>query len=326
VLTRYLGADRLAVSEIGLGCMSMSGIYADVGDEKESIEVIHRALDSGCNFLNTSDLYGPFTNEELIGRAIKGRREEVVLATMFGLVVNDAGGVDVNGTPEYVRKACDASLRRLGVDHIDLYFQHRVDLDVPIEETVGAMAQLVSAGKVRHLGLSEASTTSLRRAHATHPVTALQTEMSLFARDAQSDLLPTVRQLGIGFVACSPMGRGLMTGRWRQLDDLAAEDYRRTDPRFGGGNLARNIGVVEQLQALAEIKGCSVAQLAVGWVLAQGEDIVPIPGTRRVRYLEQNLRAADVVLTQSDLDRLDRIAPRGVIAGDRAADMSFVNR
>jgi aryl-alcohol dehydrogenase-like predicted oxidoreductase len=322
---RNLGPSRLAVSAIGLGCMSMSGIYSDPGDERESIAVINAALDDGCNFLNTSDLYGPFTNEELIGRAIRGRRDEAVVATMFGLVPV-SGGVAIQGSPEYVRAACDASLKRLGIDHIDLYFQHRVDLDIPIEETVGAMSELVAAGKIRHLGLSEASANTIRRAHSVHGLTAVQTELSLFARDAELDVLPTVRELGIGFVAYSPMGRGLLTGRWRSPEDLAADDYRRTDPRFQEGNLAANLAMVDALAAMAVDKGCSVTQLAIAWVLSQGEDVVPIPGTRRTSYLENNLRAAEVHLDDDDLRRLDQIVPPGTVKGDRAADMSWVNR
>jgi aryl-alcohol dehydrogenase-like predicted oxidoreductase len=322
---RNLGPSRLAVSAIGLGCMSMSGIYSDPGDDLESIAVINAALDAGCNFLNTSDLYGPFTNEELIGRAIRGRRDEAVVATMFGLVPG-SGGVAIQGSPDYVREACDASLTRLGIDHIDLYFQHRVDLDIPIEETVGAMSELVAAGKVRHLGLSEASANTIRRAHAVHELTAVQTELSLFARDAELEVLPAVRELGIGFVAYSPMGRGLLTGRWRSPDDLAVDDYRRTDPRFQEGNLAANLDMVDALAAMAGDKGCSVTQLAIAWVLHRGHDVVPIPGTRRTSYLEDNLRAAEVQLDDDDLRRLEQIVPPGTVKGDRAADMSWVNR
>jgi aryl-alcohol dehydrogenase-like predicted oxidoreductase len=323
--TRYLGNDRLAVGAIGLGCMSMSGVYQDPGDEKESIEVIRRAIDTGCNFLNTSDLYGPFTNEQLLGRAIAGRREQVVVATMFGLLF-DENGVGYNGKPEYVRTACDASLKRLGVDHIDLYFQHRVDHDVPVEETVGAMAELVSAGKVRHIGLSEAGQESIRRAHATHPVTAVQSELSLFARDTEDGILGVMRELGIGFVAYSPMGRGLLTGRWRRPEDLAPEDYRRTDPRFQGENLESNVGLVEQIRQLAEEKGLTSSQLALAWVLTQGDDIVPIPGTRRLRYLEENLAAEKVVLSADDIRRLEELVPKGSAHGDRVGDMTMVNR
>jgi aryl-alcohol dehydrogenase-like predicted oxidoreductase len=323
--TRYLGHDKLAVGSIGLGCMSMSGVYSDPGDEQESIAVIHRALDEGCNFLNTSDLYGPFTNEELLGRAIAGRRDEVVLATMFGLLF-DGEKFGFNGSPDYVRKACDASLRRLGVDHIDLYFQHRVDHDVPIEETVGAMAELVTSGKVRHLGLSEAGPETIRRAHAVHPITAIQTELSLFARDAEEEILPVIRELGIGFVGYSPMGRGLVTGRWRRPEDLSPDDYRNIDPRFQGDNLAANLEIVARLDQIAAAKHVTASQLALAWVLAQGDDIVPIPGTKRLAYLDSNLAAADISLSDDDLRQLDVVAGRDATQGDRFGDMSFVDR
>jgi aryl-alcohol dehydrogenase-like predicted oxidoreductase len=323
--TRYLGHDKLAVGSIGLGCMSMSGVYSDPGDEQESIAVIHRALDEGCNFLNTSDLYGPFTNEELLGRAIAGRRDEVVLATMFGLLF-DGEKFGFNGSADYVRKACDASLRRLGVDHIDLYFQHRVDHDVPIEETVGAMAELVTSGKVRHLGLSEAGPETIRRAHAVHPITAIQTELSLFARDAEEEILPVIRELGIGFVGYSPMGRGLVTGRWRRPEDLSPDDYRNIDPRFQGDNLAANLEIVARLDQIAAAKHVTASQLALAWVLAQGDDIVPIPGTKRLAYLASNLAAADISLSDDDLRQLDVVAGRDATQGDRFGDMSFVDR
>ena len=325
--TQYLGGDRLAVSRLGLGCMSMSDFYQDAGDEQESVAVIQRALDQGCSLLSTADIYGPFTNERLIGRAIAGRRDEVVVATMFGQVRREDGSfVGFDSRPEYVHKACDASLDRLGVDYIDLYFQHRVDPAVPIEDTIGAMAQLVQAGKVRHLGLSEAAPETIRRAHATHPITALQTEYSLFARDPENEILSTVRELGIGFVAYSPMGRGLLTGRWRTIEDLAADDYRRLDPRFQGENLERNVDVVTRVHEMAREMGCSPAQLALAWVLAQGDDIVPIPGTKRLHSLEENLAALDLVLSTDDLRRLDEIAPVGVTSGDRYGDMTGVNR
>ena len=325
--TRYLGGDRLAVSRLGLGCMSMSDFYQDAGDEQESVAVIQRALDQGCSLLSTADIYGPFTNERLIGRAIAGRRDEVEVATMFGQVRREDGSfVGFDSRPEYVHKACDASLERLGVDYIDLYFQHRVDPTVPIEDTVGAMAQLVQAGKVRHLGLSEAAPETIRRAHATYPITALQTEYSLFARDPENEILSTVRDLGIGFVAYSPMGRGLLTGRWQTIEDLAADDYRRLDPRFQGENLERNVDVVTRVHEMAREMGCSPAQLALAWVLAQGDDIVPIPGTTRLHYLEDNLAALDLVLSTDDLRRLDEIAPIGVTSGDRYGDMTGVNR
>lgn len=325
--TRTLGSSGLTVSALGLGCMSMSDFYVDSGDEKESIAVIHRAVDDGCTFLNTADIYGPFTNEALLGKAIAGRREQVVLATMFGQVrLDDGTFVGINGKPEYVRAACEASLQRLGVDHIDLYTQHRVDPSVPIEETVGTMAELVKAGKVRYLGLSEAAPSTIRRAHATHPIAALQTEYSLFARDPEQDILPTLRELGIGFVAYAPLGRGLLTGRWRKPEDLAPEDYRHLDPRFQDENLKRNLAAVAEIEDIARAKGCTPTQLALAWALAQGEDIVPIFGTRRTRYLAENLAALNVELTVEELERLDSAAPLGATAGDRYADMSAVNR
>jgi aryl-alcohol dehydrogenase-like predicted oxidoreductase len=324
--TRYLGPDRLAVSAIGLGCMGMSEFYG-TGDEQESIAVIHRALDLGCNFLDTADMYGPFTNEQLVGKAIAGRRDEAVLATKFGNERREDGSwVGINGRPEYVRAACDASLRRLGTDHIDLYYQHRVDPTVPIEETVGAMAELVREGKVRHLGLSEAAPDTIRRAHAVHPITALQTEYSLWSRDPEDEILPTVRELGIGFVAYSPLGRGFLTGRWQRPEDVPADDFRHNHPRFQGENFQRNLDVVAKVREIAEEKGCTPAQLALAWVLAQGEDIVPIPGTKRIQYLEENLAALDVTLTPEDLARIEKVAPKGFTAGNRYADMSTVNR
>ncbi len=324
--TRDLGPDRLAVSAIGLGCMGMSEFYG-TGDEQESIEVIHRALHAGCNFLDTADAYGPFTNERLVGRAITGRRDEVVLATKFGNERRaDGSFVGVNGRPGYVRAACDASLQRLGTDHIDLYHQHRVDPTVPIEETVGAMADLVRAGKVGHLGLSEAAPGTIRRAHAVHPITALETEYSLWSRDPEDEILPTTRELGIGFVAYSPLGRGFLTGRWRRPEDIPAGDFRHDNPRFQGENFQRNLDVVAKVRQIAEEKGRTPAQLALAWVLAQGPDIVPIPGTKRVRYLEENLGAPDVTLTPDDLVRIDAVAPKGFTSGARYADMSSVNR
>lgn len=322
---RELGKSGLVVSAMGLGCMSMSGVYQDAGDENESIATIHRALDEGCVFLNTSDLYGPFTNEELVGRAIRGRRDEVVLATMFGLLFLD-GEFAMDGSPEYVQQACDASLLRLGVDHIDLYTQHRVDHSVPIEETVGAMAELVTAGKVRYLGLSEAAPETLRRAHQVHPIAAVQNELSLFARDAEKAVLTAARELGVGFVAYSPMGRGLATGRWSKPADLQPDDYRHMDPRFQQENLAANSELVRALADIAAEKNITTAQLALAWVLAQGPDVVPIPGTKRVRYLEQNLSAAKVVLDADDLRGIDALAPIEAVHGDRFADMSFVDR
>ncbi|HEU5035167.1 MAG TPA: aldo/keto reductase [Mycobacteriales bacterium] len=324
--TRTLGND-LTVSALGLGCMGMSEFYG-AADEGEAIAVIHRALDLGCTFLDTADMYGPFTNEQLVGKAIAGRRDEVVLATKFGNERRpDGSRVGVNGKPEYVHRACDASLQRLGVDHIDLYYQHRVDTTVPIEETVGAMAELVAAGKVRHLGMSEAAPETLRRGHATHPITALQTEWSLWTRDPEDDgVLATTRELGIGFVAYSPLGRGFLTGQIRTIDDLDPHDFRRHGPRFQGENFQRNLDLVDKVEEIAREKGCTPGQLALAWLLAQGDDVVPIPGTKRLRYLEENLAALDVQLTDDDLRRIAAVAPVGVAAGDRYGDMSTVHR
>jgi len=320
---RKLGA--LEVSALGLGCMGMSEFYG-AHDDAQSIATIHRALDLGVNFLDTADMYGPFTNEQLVGRAIRDRRDEVVLATKFGNERNpDGSWVGINGRPEYVRKACDASLQRLGVEHIDLYYQHRVDANTPIEETVGAMAELVRAGKVRHLGLSEAAPRTIRRAHATHPITALQTEYSLWSRDPEDEILPTVRELGIGFVAYSPIGRGFLSGRIKSVDDLEPNDYRRQNPRFKGENFQRNLDLVERIEELAREKRVTPAQLALAWVLAQGEDIVPIPGSRRIPHLEENAAAVDVELTPSDLAVINDAAPVGAAEGDRYPDMSRVN-
>ena len=324
--TRSLGPDQLQVSALGLGCMGMSEFYGGT-DDTESLAVIHAALDAGCTFLDTADMYGPFTNERLVGQAIAGRRDEVVLATKFGNERRaDGSRVGVNGRPEYVRSACDASLERLGVDHIDLYYQHRVDTSVPIEDTVGAMAELVSAGKVRHLGLSEAAVDTIRRAHAVHPITALQTEYSLWTRDPEDEILPTVRELGIGFVAYSPLGRGFLTGRFQSIEDLPEGDFRRVNPRFEGENFAKNLDVVTQVHAIAAEKGCTPGQLAIAWLLAQGGDIVPIPGTKRLSYLQDNLGADDVSLTPADLARIDAVAPKGFASGDRYADMSTISR
>jgi aryl-alcohol dehydrogenase-like predicted oxidoreductase len=328
VKTRTLGSGshQLAVSELGLGCMGMSEFYGAT-DDAESIRVIEHALDAGCLFLDTADMYGPFTNERLVGRAIAGRRDEIVLATKFGNQRNpDGSRLGINGKPEYVRAACDASLERLGVDHIDLYFQHRVDTSVPIEDTVGAMKELVEAGKVRHLGLSEASPSTIRRAHAVHPITALQTEYSLWTRDPEDEIVPLLRELGIGFVAYSPLGRGFLTGQIKSVDDFPEGDFRRHAPRFQGENFQRNLDLVQRVTEIAEGLGCAPGQLAIAWLLAQGADIVPIPGTKRLRYLEENLGAVEVSLTAEQLAAIDEAAPKGGFAGARYADMSSIDR
>jgi aryl-alcohol dehydrogenase-like predicted oxidoreductase len=321
---RSLGSQGLVVSAMGLGCMGMSEFYGP-GDEAESIATIHRAIELGVTFLDTADMYGPHTNEELVGRALQGRRDEVVLATKFG--VDRAGGERrIAGDAAYVHAACEGSLRRLGVDHIDLYYQHRVDTTVPIEETVGAMAELVAEGKVRYLGLSEAAVDTIRRAHAVHPISALQSEYSLWSRDPEDGHLETLRELGIGVVAYSPLGRGFLTGEIRSVDELSPDDVRRNWPRFLGENLERNLQLVERVRELAAEKGVTPGQLALAWVVNQGPDIVPIPGTKRRTYLEENVAAATIELTPSDLARLDQAAPKGATAGDRYPDMSTVNR
>lgn len=313
---RALGSSGLKVSAMGLGCMTMSDFYGSDRDEQESIRTIHRALDLGVNFLDTSDLYGNGENEKLVGKAIKDRRDEVVLATKFG-VVREGGYWGYNGSPRYVKAAAEASLRRLGVDHIDLYYLHRIDPYTPIEETVGAMADLVREGKVRYIGLSEAPAHLIRRAHAVHPITAVQTEYSLWSRDIEDEVLPTLRELGIGFVAYSPLGRGFLTGTIQRYEDLDYSDVRRNFPRFQGQNLQKNLQFVARIQEMAAEKGCTAPQLALKWILMQGNDIVPIPGTKRRKYLEENIAALQVELTDSDLQRLNQIAPKNVAAGHR---------
>ena len=325
---RRLGRENLEVSVLGLGCMGMSEFYG-TSDEDKSIYTIHRALELGINFLDTADMYGPFTNEKLVGKAIADRRDEVVLATKFGNERSEDGTrLGVNGRPEYVRQACDASLERLGVDHIDLYYQHRVDVEVPVEETFGAMKELVEAGKVRFLGISEAAPETIRRAHSVHPITALQTEYSLWSRDVEDEILPTVRELGIGFVPYSPLGRGFLTGQIRRFEDLPENDFRRTSPRFQGENFEKNLQLVDRVKEIADEKGVTPGQLALAWLLHQGEDIVPIPGTKRREYLEENVRAVDIELTEEDLSRIEEAAPVGAAAGERYTEeqLQTVNR
>ena len=323
---RKLGRQGLEVSALGLGCLGMSDFYAG-RDEAESVATLSLALDRGVTLLDTSDMYGAGANEELVGRVVRERREWVVVATKFGMVRGQDGRWrDVCGRPDYVRQACDASLRRTGLDVIDLYYQHRVDPEVPIEETVGAMAELVTSGKVKYLGLSEAAPATVRRAHAVHPISALQTEYSLWSRDPEAEILPAVRELGIGFVPYSPLGRGFLTGQIRSPDDLAPDDYRRTAPRFQGEAFAKNLDLVKEVETMAADKGCSPAQLALAWVLAQGDDVVPIPGTKRRTYLEDNLGALDVTLDEADLKRIDAIMPPGAAEGPRGSDMASMNR
>ncbi len=322
---RRLGSQGLEVSALGLGCMGMSEFYGTT-DEGEAIATIHRSLELGIDFLDTADMYGRGGNEKLVAKAIRGRRDEVVLATKFGNVRNDDGSREVRGDAEYVRQACEASLQRLGLDHIDLYYQHRVDFRVPIEETVGAMAELVEAGKVRYLGLSEASPETIRRAHAVHPISALQSEYSLWTRDPEEGPLPACRELGIGFVAYSPLGRGFLTGQIRTPDDFAEGDFRGNLPRFQGENFQRNLDLVARVEEIAEEKGRTPGQIALAWLLSRGDDIVPIPGTKRRRYLEENAEAADVELTSEELERLEQAFPQGAAAGERYSDMSSIDR
>ena len=324
---RKLGKQGLEVSALGLGCMGMSEFYQNAG-EAEAIATIHRALDLGITFLDTADMYGPFTNERLVGRAIAGRRDEVVLATKFGNERREDGSwVGINGRPDYVRRACDASLQRLGVDHIDLYYQHRVDRSVPVEETWGAMQELVEAGKVLHLGISEAAPATIRRANAVHPVTALQSEYSLFTRDPEGEALAAVRELGIGFVAYSPLGRGFLSGRLSSSspDEFADDDFRRNHPRFHGENLASNLALVDRVRRLADEKGATPAQLAIAWLLAQGDDVVPIPGTKRRRYLEENLGALELRMGPEDLAAIEEVAPPDAVAGARYGPTHMAN-
>ncbi len=326
---RKLGRGGPLVSALGLGCMGMSEFYGD-RDEKESLATIDRALELGITFFDTADIYGPHTNEELLGRALRGKRQRAVIATKFGIIreTKNPGFRGINGQPEYVKESCEASLRRLGIDCVDLYYQHRVDPDTPIEETVGAMSELVREGKVRFLGLSEAKEEAIRRAHAVHPITALQSEYSLWTRDPEGGVLRACRELGIGFVPYSPLGRGFLTGQIKRFEDLPENDYRRTTPRFQGENFQRNLDLVARVSEIARAKNCTPGQLALAWVLAQGQDIVPIPGTKRRKYLEENIGALEVALTQDDLELIDEVAPKDAAAGSRypEAMMKLLNR
>jgi aryl-alcohol dehydrogenase-like predicted oxidoreductase len=327
---RTLGTQGLETSAMGLGCMGMSEFYGDRSDHGESMATIHRALELGVNFLDTADMYGPHTNEQLVAKAIKGKRDQFVIATKFGIVrdPDDPLKRGINGRPEYVRASVEGSLKRLGIDTIDLYYQHRVDINTPIEDTVGAMADLVRAGKIRYIGLSEAGPETLRRAAAVHPISALQTEYSLWSREPEDEIIPTCRTLGIGFIPYAPLGRGFLTGAYKSIEDFRSDDFRRNSPRFQGENFEKNLELVRHIERLATEKGCTPSQLALAWVLAQGDDMVPIPGTKHRRYLEENVGALGVTLSRADLDRIDEIAPKGAASGDRyhAEAMKLIGR